>query len=58
MVVKRLKLHQVFDGVARTFSDPQAWVSEGGRIFKFSAKKAIFLVSSAVRNKVYHFCPP
>jgi len=34
-----LKLHQVFDGEARNFSDPQAWVSEGGQEFHFSKKR-------------------
>jgi len=28
MAFKRLKLHQVFDGAARTFSHPQALASE------------------------------
>jgi len=35
-----LKLHQVFEGVARNFSDSQAWVSEGGEIvWKFQHKR-------------------
>jgi len=38
-VLKRLKLHQVFDGVARTFSDTQAWVSEEGQEFEKFSKK-------------------
>jgi len=33
MVLKGLKLHQVFDGVARTLSDTQVWVLEGGQEF-------------------------
>jgi len=28
-----LKLHQVFDDAARKFSNPQAWISEGGQEF-------------------------
>jgi len=38
-----LKLHQVFDGVTRNFSDPQAWVSEGGQEFENFSKKGYFL---------------
>jgi len=30
MVLRRLKLHQFFNGMAQTFSYTQAWVSEGG----------------------------
>jgi len=40
-----LKLHQFFNDVARTFSYTQAWVSEGSRNLKISAKKAVFSVS-------------
>jgi len=37
MVLTRLKLHQFFNGAARTFSYTQAWVSERGQEFeKFS----------------------
>ena len=54
----RLELHQVFNGVARKFSDPQSWVSEGGKTLKISVKMAILLVSSAVKNKFHHFWPP
>jgi len=58
MVLKRLKLRQVFDGAVRTFSDTQVWASEGGRNLKISAKKAIFLVSSAIKTKLQQFWPP
>jgi len=57
MVLKRLKLHHIFNGVARTFSYTQAWVSEGGRNLKILATKAVFLFSSG-KNKFDHFCPP
>jgi len=30
MILIRLKLHQFFNGVARTFSYTQAWASEEG----------------------------
>jgi len=43
MVLKRLKLHKVFDGVARTFSDTQAWVLEGGQDFENFSKKGYLL---------------
>jgi len=56
MVLKRFKLHQVFDGVARTFSDPH--YRKGSKNSKISAKKATFLVSSAVKTKFQHFWPP
>jgi len=41
MMLTRLKLHQFINGVARTFSYVQAWVSEGGRNMKISAKKTL-----------------
>jgi len=47
--VKRLKLHQLFDGAARTFSDPQAWVWEGEQEFENFSKQAIFLVLREVK---------
>jgi len=43
MVLKRLKLHQFFHGVARTFSYTQAWVSEEGQEFENFSKKCCFL---------------
>jgi len=49
MVLKRLKLHQLFDGWHELFST-QAWVSEGGRNLKISAKKAVFLVVSGEKK--------
>jgi len=52
-----LEIKQIFNGVKRTFSYIQAWVSEGGRNSKISAKKAIFLVRVA-RQKFHHFRPP
>jgi len=33
MVLKRFKLHQFYNGVARTFSHTHAWVSEEGQEF-------------------------
>jgi len=36
--------------MARTFSYSQAWVSEGGRNTKISAKKAVFLVLSGKKQ--------
>jgi len=49
-VLKRFKLHQFFNGVARTFSYAQAWVWERGKNLKISAKKAVFLVSSGKKQ--------
>jgi len=46
MVLKRLKLHQFFSGVAQTFSYTKAWVLQGAMNLKISAKKAVSLVSS------------
>jgi len=43
MVLKRLKLHQVFIGVAPIFSDTQPWVLEGGKEFKNFSKKGYYL---------------
>jgi len=57
MVLKRFKLHQFFNGVARTFSYTQAWVSEGGQEFENFSKKGYFLVSSG-KTKFHHFGPP
>jgi len=53
MVLKRLKLHQVFNGVERIFSYTQAWVSEGGKEFDVFSKNTIFLVSNG-KNKFNH----
>jgi len=39
MVFKRLKLHQFFNGVARTFPYTQAWVLERKQEFEISAKR-------------------
>jgi len=57
MVLKRLKLHQFFNGVARFFSYTQAWVSEGRKEFEISAKKVVFLVSSG-KKQVSPLMPP
>ena len=57
MVLKRLKLHQFFHGVARTFSYTQEWVSEGGHEFKNFRKNVVFLVSSG-KNKLSPLLPP
>jgi len=43
MVLKRFKLLQFLNGVARTFSDTQAWVSEGGQGFENFSKNGCFL---------------
>jgi len=54
--LKRFKLHQFFNGVERTFSYTQAWVSEGGQEFeKISAKKVVFLVSSSKKTNFTTF---
>ena len=50
MVLKRLKSHRFCNGVARTFSYTQAWVSERGRDLKISSKKTLFLVSSSKKQ--------
>jgi len=57
MALKRLKLHQLFNGVARTFSYTQTWVSEGDRNLKISAKKAVFLVVSG-KNQISQLFAP
>jgi len=43
MVLKRLKLHKLFNGVAPSFSYTQAWVLEGGQQFENFSKKCCFL---------------
>jgi len=43
IVLKRLKLHHSFNGVARIFSYTQAWVSEGEQEFENFSKKGCFL---------------
>jgi len=43
MALKSLKLHQFFHGVARTFSNTQAWVSVWGQEFENFSKKGCFL---------------
>jgi len=52
MALKRLKLHQVFDGAARTFSDTQVWVSEGGQEFENLSKKGYFLCFECNKNQI------
>jgi len=42
-MLKRLQLHQLFNGWHELFST-QAWVSDGGQEFENFSKKAIFLV--------------
>jgi len=42
MVLKRLKLHQLLNGVARYFSFTQAWVSQEGQEFENFSKKRLF----------------
>ena len=41
-----LEITPIFNGVARTFSYKQAWVSEGGQEFEIFSKKGCFLSSS------------
>jgi len=41
--VKTLQITPIFNGVARTFSYTQAWVSEGGQEFEKFSKKDCFL---------------
>jgi len=41
--VKTLAITPIFNGAARTFSYPQAWVSEGGKEFENFSKKGRFL---------------
>jgi len=43
MVSKQVKLHQFFNGVARTFSYTQAWMWEEEQEFKNFSKKGFFL---------------
>jgi len=50
MVLERLKLRQLFNGVARTFSYTQAWGRKGSRNLQISAKKAVFLFSSGKKQ--------
>ena len=45
MVLKRLKLPQFFNGVARTFPEHKHGCRKRGKNLKISAKKAVFLVS-------------
>jgi len=50
--------HWAVNGVTRTFSYIQAWVSEGGRNLKISAKKGVFLVSSGKQQISPLLLPP
>jgi len=52
MVLKRLKLDQLFNHAAWTFSDPQAWVPEGGQGFEHFSKKGYFLSVECARNQI------
>jgi len=58
MVLKRLKLHEVFDGVTRTFSEPQAWVLEGGQEFQNFCKKGSFLSFECSTNQISPLLAP
>jgi len=57
MVLKRLKLHQFFNGVARTFPTHKHGCRKKGKNLKISAKKAVFLVSSG-KNYISPLLPP
>ena len=58
MVLKRLKLHQVFDGVARTFSDTQVWVSEGGQECENFSENGKFLSFECGKNQISPLLAP
>jgi len=48
--VKTLQITPICNGVVRTFSYTQAWLSEGGPEFEHFSKKALFLVSSGKKQ--------
>jgi len=50
MLLKRLKLHQFFSGVARTCWYTQVWVLEGAHKFENFSRKAVFLASSGKKQ--------
>jgi len=52
MVLKTLEITPIFDVVARTFpTHKHMAVGRGGGNFKFSAKKAVFLISNG-KNQI------
>jgi len=53
-----LKLHQVFDGAARKFSNPQAWISEGGQEFENFSKKGYSLGFECGKNRISPLLAP
>jgi len=57
MVLKRLKLHQFFNGVARTFPTHKHGCRKRGKNLKIAAKMAVALVSS-VKNQISPLLPP
>jgi len=58
MVLKRLKLLKFFNGVARTISYTQAWVSEGGQEFQKFQQKCCFLSFEWQKTNFTTFDPP
>jgi len=58
MVLKRLKLHQFFNGVARTVSYIQAPVLEGGQEFENVSKKGCCLSFEWYKPNFTTFAPP
>ena len=57
MVLKRFKLHQFFNGVARTLSYTQAWVSERGKEFDNVKNKSCYLILSGKKQISLLFSP-
>jgi len=58
MVFKRLKIHQFFNAVARTFSYTQAWVLEGRQELKNFSKKDVFLVFRGKKKQLSSLLAP
>jgi len=58
MVLKRLKLPQFFNGVARTFPPHKRGCQKRGKNLEISAKKAVFLVSSVKKQISPLLAPP
>jgi len=57
-VLKRLKLHQFLNGVARIFPYTQAWVSEVGQEFENFSKKGCFFGFEWQTANYTTFAPP
>jgi len=54
---KTLKITLLFNGVARTFSETQAWVPGEGQEFEIFSKKPVSLVSSG-KKQISPLLPP